>query len=79
MQGKGISSKLTLEVAKHLKSKGFKSMTVWVLAKNPYKRFYERLGGKLTGKKIIEIGGDKLEELKYTWEDLDSLIVTMEG
>ncbi len=49
-------------------------MTVWVLADNPFRRFYERLGGKLFCEKEIEIGEQKLLEVAYGWDDLGALL-----
>ncbi|HXQ79423.1 MAG TPA: GNAT family N-acetyltransferase [Thermoplasmata archaeon] len=40
-----MGTSLTREAAKHLQSIGLSSMLVWVLDQNPYRRFYEKLGG----------------------------------
>jgi len=53
---------------------GFDTMLVWTLADNPYRRFYERLGGKLLCDKDIEIGEQKLVEVAYGWDDLGRLL-----
>ena len=52
-------------------------MLVWVLAKNPYRRFYEKLGGKYLRSQQIDIGGSSYEEIAYGWEDLDAMITRM--
>ncbi|GGA58763.1 acetyltransferase [Kroppenstedtia guangzhouensis] len=44
---------------------GMSSFLVWVLAKNPSRRFYEKLGGKKLGTQYIEIGNVNLEEVAY--------------
>ena len=49
------------------------TMLVWTLADNPYRRFYERRGGKLIAEKDIEIGVQKLVEVAFGWEDVASL------
>jgi len=33
--------------AAHLLTQGMRSLIVWVLKENPYRRFYESLGGAL--------------------------------
>jgi hypothetical protein len=46
-------------------------MAVWVLALNPAKKFYERLGGKVIGQKQIERGGQTFTEVAYGWQSLN--------
>jgi hypothetical protein len=46
-------------------------MAVWVLALNPARRFYERLGGKVIGHKAIELGGQIFLEVAYGWQSLN--------
>jgi len=41
MQRRGIGRQLMLAAVQDLKSRGFSSMLVWVLADNPSRRFYE--------------------------------------
>jgi hypothetical protein len=48
-------------------------MLVWVLAKNPYRKFYDKLGGKYIRSKEIEIGGTTYEEVAYGWKDLRAI------
>lgn len=45
-RGKGLGRKLVLYLVKKLREGRYNSMLVWVLAQNPYRRFYEKLGGK---------------------------------
>lgn len=74
-QGRGIGRGLAARLAERLASEGFRSMKLWVLEDNvPSRRFYESLGAKLAGeKKIDEIGGRKLVEVAYGWEDIAPL------
>lgn len=74
MQGKGIGKMLSLSVARELKARGCGSMLIWVLAQNPFRRFYESLGGQQVGTKDTIIGGKALKELGYGWKNLDSFI-----
>lgn len=73
-QRRGIGRRLTHAVATELQRRGFASMLVWVLRDNPSRAFYERLGGMPAGEKEIEIGGKKLVEVAYGWEDIGRLI-----
>jgi hypothetical protein len=45
-------------------------MAVWVLARNPSRRFYEALGGELITEQQIERGGESYVEVAYGWRDL---------
>jgi hypothetical protein len=49
-------------------------MLVWVLSGNPFREFYENLGGKLAGKKLLNVCGADLQEVAYGWPDLRSLL-----
>lgn len=53
-----------------LKDNHSKKMIVWVLADNPAKYFYEKLGGKYLGEKQIVPAGKTLNEYAYVWENL---------
>jgi ribosomal protein S18 acetylase RimI-like enzyme len=78
MQGKSVGRRLVLSAAHDLTARGLDSMLVWVLAKNPFNRFYESLGGEQVLTKDIVIGGKALKELRYGWKNLDSLIARLE-
>lgn len=70
-QRMGIGKKLFQAVVRNLIESDMNSMLVRVLAKNPWRPFYETLGGKLlddTGE--IQIGDATLELVEYGWEDL---------
>jgi hypothetical protein len=45
-------------------------MLIWVIEENPACRFYEALGGKRIDTRDSEIGGKKLREIAYGWEDI---------
>ena len=72
--GQGIGGRMVATFTSWLIDSGFNTMLVWVLADNPFRRFYERLGGKLVGKKEIEIGNQKLVEVAYGWNDVTALL-----
>jgi hypothetical protein len=43
-------------------------MYIWVLAENPAKKFYEKMGGRYIMQQEIEIGDKKFIESAYGWE-----------
>ncbi|MDG6908593.1 MAG: GNAT family N-acetyltransferase [Nitrososphaerota archaeon] len=71
--GKGVGKKLVHSLAESLLYHNFDSMMVWVLAKNPHRQFYERLGGKFVLSREIQIGGTNFEEVAYGWKDISDL------
>lgn len=75
-QRAGIGRRLTTDLAGRFLTQGWRSMLVWVLAANPSRAFYERLGGRPAGSKTIEIGGATLGEVAYGWPDLVASFTT---
>ena len=74
-QHHGIGRALVAACVQHLIHRlRMHSMLVWVLAENPYRRFYESLGGKAVREKTQEIGGKLLSEVGYGWEELNGLL-----
>jgi GNAT superfamily N-acetyltransferase len=73
MQRQGIGMQLMQATLKDLKSRGFNSMIVWVLSRNPSKHFYEKLGGKHIQTRTINVGGKRFREYGYGWKTLDSM------
>ncbi len=69
-QGTGIGRLLVKSVVEDLKKKKLDSMLIWVIEENPACRFYEALGGKKIDTREIEIGGKKLSEVAYGWDDI---------
>lgn len=70
-QRKGLGALLVRQFVGELITGGFGSMAVWVLALNPSRRFYERLGGTLIGERQIERGGQTFTEVAYGWQTLN--------
>lgn len=73
-RGQGIGRRLVAEFARWLKDSAGDSMLVCVLERNPYRRFYETLGGRWVAENSIEIGGRTLVEVAYGWDLLEPLI-----
>ncbi|GGF13615.1 N-acetyltransferase [Halobacillus andaensis] len=74
VQGDGLGQKLLEVLARKLQSEGIQSMLVWVLEENPYRRFYETLGGAVLDEKQITIDGYELTEVAYGWTDVSVMI-----
>jgi len=75
-QHRGIGRALFMESARGLQASGSLSLLVWVLELNhPAIRFYQRMGGKATGRQVLELekDGDTLIELAYGWLDIGVL------
>jgi GNAT superfamily N-acetyltransferase len=62
-QRQGIGRKLFESAIEHLQDRGCCSMILWALEDNAYGAFYEKLGGRLVGKKLMEIGGKELQAM----------------
>ncbi|HJF33372.1 MAG TPA: GNAT family N-acetyltransferase [Sporosarcina psychrophila] len=69
-QGTGIGRLLVQSVVDYLKEKMLNSLLIWVIEENPACKFYEALGGKKIDIREIEIGGKKLREIAYGWDDI---------
>ena len=72
-QGGGLGRRLTAAVVDRLTAAGYSSMLVWALERNPWRRFYERLGGLPVRSRIVELSGVGLSEVAYGWRDLPAL------
>ncbi len=73
VQRRGLGTELVRRLARELAAAGLCSLAVWVLARNPAARFYERLGGIPIASQEIERGGEPFVEVAYGWSDLASL------
>lgn len=73
-RGKGIGKNLLRSLVPKLLDHELNSMLVWVLAKNPYLRFYVKLGGQYVRSREIDIGGTNYEVAAYGWKDVSSLL-----
>ena len=71
-QGRGVGKALLGAVIQALEEKGYRSMLVWVLEKNPAMRFYELAGAQRVTAKEIEIGGVQLSEIALGWSGLEA-------
>ena len=63
----GIGKALFQAALEAMWSQGKRRVIVWVLADNPTRRFYQRMGGVQTLEQSIEIGGATLLELGFAF------------
>ena len=70
----GLGKKLFRAVALQLGEQGCASVYLWVLEDNhPARKFYEALGGELTGEHQIRLGDREFTEVAYEWKDIHHL------
>ena len=71
----GVGTTLMQQAVARLKEQKHQSVCLWVLDKN--KRgcsFYEKIGGKRVGKKMVEFGPTKAKEVCYAWRDINDIL-----
>jgi ribosomal protein S18 acetylase RimI-like enzyme len=66
-QNQGIGRVLLEGCFAGLRGRGLASAVVWVLADNPARFFYERMGGKRAGERDESLWGATLHEIAYGW------------
>jgi GNAT superfamily N-acetyltransferase len=71
-QRKGTGRQLASVIASRLKSAGHSSMVVWAFTKNPYRAFYQALGGHVVSERFIDKYGGHLAEIAYGWDNLEA-------
>lgn len=69
-QHEGIGNQLFVKAIKWMRDCDFDSMIVWVLEDNPYRKFYESIGGQQVGRRTIKIGASELPEVAYGWQEI---------
>ena len=72
-QGKGIGRSLVKPIIQELEKLEIYSMIVLVLEDNDSRLFYESLGAEKIDKLQVEIGGKKLNELVYGWDNIKTI------
>ena len=53
---------------------GRTALLLWVLAANPARQFYDRLGGRPLYEKTVTMGGVPLMEVAYGWREAHILL-----
>jgi ribosomal protein S18 acetylase RimI-like enzyme len=69
-QNQGIGRGLLEGCFAALRERSLASAVVWVLADNPARFFYERMGGKRTGERDENLWGATLHEIAYGWNTI---------
>jgi GNAT superfamily N-acetyltransferase len=72
-QRKGIGRLLVARAAEELHNQGVTHLLVGVLAENPNRVFYERLGAKQLASRPYDWSGYKTEVILYGWDDIENL------
>jgi len=73
-QRHGLGRQLLQHLATRLHAMEIQTLRIGVLATNvEAQRFYEGLGGQLSGERLFDEDGDLLPERIYTWPDLTTL------
>jgi len=67
-----IGKRLVISAVKKLLEMNISNLLIWVIADNPFRYFYESIGGKPVREKEVEIGGIKMKEIDYGWKDIRS-------
>ncbi len=73
-QRQGIGRQLVILAATKLRQQEVTSMLVGIQVDNPNRAFYERLGGRLVGRRPLDWAGYETEEILYGWDDTSALI-----
>jgi GNAT superfamily N-acetyltransferase len=69
-QRRGAGRKLLAHMARRLHQAGCYTLLVWVLSRNPNRRFYEKCGGIYLRTKSIIHAGQHLQVVAYGWIDI---------
>ncbi|MEJ7848502.1 MAG: 3-deoxy-manno-octulosonate cytidylyltransferase [Pyrinomonadaceae bacterium] len=69
-QKKGIGTGLFRLCQREMAASGFKSMFLDSLEISPYRKFYEKLGGRIVGEDKHDLAGTEYKTVIYGWSDL---------
>ena len=75
-QNRGIGRRLLLALFERLVAQGCGSAIIWVLRDNPGRFFYQRLGGREVQRRVLAVGGKRIEAAGYAWHDLPRFLET---
>jgi len=78
-QNQSIGRRLLAAAIHRLLDQGIVTLLIWTMAENPYRRFYETLGGRIVGKKEKQRGSKWVPEIAYGWPDIRILTSTWEN
>jgi len=69
-QGRGIGRQLVAAMGEHLVRSALDPVLVWVVAGNPARFFYRRLGGRQVAERRERFAGAEIDQLAFGWADL---------
>lgn len=72
-QRQGIGHRLVGQFCAWLLSQGHATMYLWVFEDNPYRRFYESLGGTEFRRRTMTVRDCDLGVVAYGWDDISPL------
>jgi len=78
-QGQGVGRRLLLALFEGLLARGYPSAVIYVVAANPSRFFYERLGGKRQIERTERLWGADVAELGYVWPDLKATLAAAQA
>lgn len=70
---RGLGRQLMRASAQYLAGLHCASAFLWVLADNPARWFYERLGGKQVAESTVRVGGEAVPQRAFVWDPIDRL------
>jgi ribosomal protein S18 acetylase RimI-like enzyme len=73
-QSQGVGRQLLLALFARLIRCGLYSAVIWVLAENPARFFYERVGGQRVARRVIDMARSRVDAVAYAWTDLPDAI-----
>jgi GNAT superfamily N-acetyltransferase len=72
--GAGIGRRLLGSLAGRLRDLGHGSLCLWAFELNPYRRFYDRLGGRIVARAFWHLGDVAIAELAYGGPGIGAVI-----
>jgi GNAT superfamily N-acetyltransferase len=72
--GEGIGGRLLGDLAVRLAAQGHANLCLWAFVRNPFRGFYEKLGGRTLARAEWRVGGVTVEEMAYGWPEIAELI-----
>lgn len=73
-QRQGIGRQLVKVIVERICKADVEKLIIWALEDNPYCKFYEKIGGKRTLDITVNMGGKDLNEIGFTWTNLNELV-----
>jgi ribosomal protein S18 acetylase RimI-like enzyme len=75
----GLGRRLMRAMAAHLHALHCRNAFVWVLADNPSRWFYERLGGRTVARGGVQVAGQEVQQQALLWDPVESLLSATAG